>query len=226
LILSVHIADVGLRAPALLAAAPRARALAGLLWAKTMLGADLTPRLAPAPRPGRVCLVAVWEDDAALERFLAADRLARALAGGWHVRLAPLRAWGAWRPLPGLPGPAFDGDGPDPVAALTLGRVRPGRLVPFLRASARAEGQAVANPEMLAGTAMARPPRLVCTFSLWRTAKAMRAYAQGDRAAGHPRAVAEHSRRPFHRESVFVRLRPYAARGAWDGRDPLALTRR
>ena len=84
----------------------------------------------------------------------------------------------------------------------------------------------MANPEMLAGTAMARPPRLVCTFSLWRTAKAMRAYAQGDRAAGHARAVAEHSRRPFHRESVFVRLRPHAARGAWDGRDPLALTRR
>ena len=74
-----------------------------------MLGADLTPRLAPAPRPGRVGLVAAWEDDAALERFLAADRLARALAGGWHVRLAPLRAWGAWRALPGLPGPALAG---------------------------------------------------------------------------------------------------------------------
>src|SRR5436190_39221 len=156
----------------------------------------------------------------------AAGGLAHALAGGWHVRLQPLRAWGAWRALPRLPGPAFDGDGPDPVAALTLGRVRPGRLVPFLRASARAEGEAVANPEMLAGTALARPPRLVCTFSLWRTARAMRAYVQGDHAAGHPRAVAEHLRRPFHRESVFVRLRPYAARGAWDGRDPLALTRR
>jgi len=226
LILSVHIADVGMRAAALLAAPPRARAVPGLLWAKTMLGADLTPRLAPAPRPGRVGLVAAWEDDGALERFLAADRLARALAGGWHVRLQPLRAWGAWRALPGLPGPAFGGDGPDPVAALTLGRVRPGRLVPFLRASARAEGEAVANPEMLAGTALARPPRLVCTFSLWRTARAMRAYAQGDHAAGHPRAVAEHLRRPFHVESVFVRLRPYAAHGSWDGRDPLALTRR
>jgi hypothetical protein len=109
---------------------------------------------------------------------------------------------------------------------LTLGRVRVCRLLPFLRASARAEGAAVANPEMLAGTALARPPRLVCTFSLWRTAQAMRDYAQGDPGAGHPRAVAEHLRAPFHHESVFVRLRPYASSGAWEGRDPLAVMRR
>jgi len=222
----VHIADVGARTAALLAASPHAHRVPGLLYARTMLGADLTPRLAPAPRPGRVGLVAAWEDDAGLERFLVTHWLARALSGGWHVRLEPLRAWGAWRALPDLPGPAFSELGSDPVAVLTLGRVRLRRLVPFLRASARAEGEAVANPEMLAGTAMARPPRLVCTFSVWRTAQAMREYAQGDPAAGHPRAVAEHLHRPFHHESVFVRLRPYASSGAWDGRDPLAVTRR
>ena len=224
--MSVHIADVGVRAATLLAAPARGRPVPGLLYARTMLGADLTARLAPAPRSGRVGLVAAWEDDAAFERFLVTDRLARALSGGWHVRLQPLRAWGAWRALPYLPGSAFGGLGPDPVAALTLGRVRLRRLLPFLRASARAEGEAAANPEMLAGTALARPPRLVCTFSLWRTAQAMREYAQGDPESGHPRAVAEHLRRPFHHESVFVRLRPYASSGAWDGRDPLAVTRR
>ena len=222
----MHIADVGMRAGALLAASPSTRAVGGLLYASTMVGADLTPRLAPAPRPGRLGLVAAWEDDAALERFLSAHRLARALSGGWHVRLQPLRAWGSWQALPALPGPNAAAPGPDPVAVLTLGRVRLGRLLPFLRASARAEGAAVANPEMLAGTAFARPPRLVCTFSLWRTAQAMRDYAQGDAAAGHPRAVAEHLRVPFHHESVFVRLRPYASSGAWEGRDPLAFTRR
>jgi hypothetical protein len=173
-----------------------------------------------------VGLVAAWEDEAGLERFLVTHRLARAMSGGWQVRLQPLRAWGAWRALPALPGPASGELGPDPVAVLTLGRLRLRRLLPFLRASARAEGEAVGNTQMLAGTALARPPRLVCTFSLWRTAQAMRAYAQGDPAAGHPRAVAEHLRRPFHDESVFVRLRPYASSGAWDGRDPLAVTRR
>ena len=222
----MHIADVGARAAALLAASPHSRAVPGLLYARTMLGADLTARLAPAPRPGRVGLVAAWEDDAGLERFLATDRLARALSGGWHARLQPLRAWGAWRALPELPGPDLGELGPDPVAVLTLGRVRLRRLVPFLRASARAEGDAVANAGMLAGTALARPPRLVCTFSVWRTAQAMREYARGDPEAGHPRAVAEHLQRPFHHESVFVRLRPYASSGAWDGRDPLAVTRR
>jgi hypothetical protein len=151
---------------------------------------------------------------------------ARRLAGGWHVRLRPLRAFGSWRELTDLPAHAEPHDPAEPVAVLTLGRLRLGRLVPFLRASARAEGQAVRDPAMLAGTALARPPRLVCTFSVWRSAHAMREYAQGDPGGGHPRAVQAHLRRPFHHESVFVRLRPYASSGAWEGRDPLALTPR
>jgi hypothetical protein len=225
-ILSMHIADVGTRALAFLRAQPRAGTVAGLRYAEAMLAADLTGRLLPSPHAGRVGLLAAWDDDAALERFAADAPLARMLAAGWHVRLHPLRAFGSWRELAELPVRAEPHDPAAPVAVLTLGRLRLGRLLPFLGASARAEGDAVRHPAMLAGTALARPPRLVCTFSVWRSAQAMREYAQGDPRAGHPRAVQAHLRRPFHHESVFVRLRPYASSGAWDGRDPLALTRR
>jgi hypothetical protein len=49
----------------------------------------------------------------------------------------------------------------------------------------------------------------------------MRRYAV---AAGGPHAAAMAADRaqPFHHESAFVRFRPYAASGSWDGGDPLA----
>jgi hypothetical protein len=47
----------------------------------------------PSPAPGRFALVALWDDDAALDAWLSGSPR---LAGDWHVRLEPLRATGAW----------------------------------------------------------------------------------------------------------------------------------
>ena len=92
---------------------------------------------------------------------------------------------------------------------------------PFLRASGRAEADAVSDPALLASTALARPPHLVSTFSLWRSAAEMRDYAtRAD--GGHSAAVRSDREHAFHRESAFIRFRPYASNGSWDGRDPLA----
>ena len=104
---------------------------------------------------------------------------------------------------------------------LTLGRPRLGRAVPFLRTSAPAERAAAGNPAVLASTALARPMRFVSTFSLWRSAAARREYAHSGDGA-HQAAVRADRARPFHHESAFVRFRPYASRGSWGGRDPLA----
>jgi hypothetical protein len=223
-IVSMHLADVGMRATAAaLRARPEAAALPGLRYAETTIAAPLGGSLMPAPQLGRVGLIAAWDDDAALDRFLSGHSFAERLAGGWHVRLEPLRAVGAWSGLPDLPGEERPVDHQEPVAVLTLGRLRFRRAVSFLRTSARAERQAVSDPALLAATGLARPPRLVATFSLWRTAAAMRAYALGEAGDGHLRAIRAHTARAFHHESVFARFRPYGARGAWDGRDPLAL---
>src|SRR5207253_1081781 len=105
--------------------------------------APLSAALLGKPDFGRVALVAFWDDDEALDRFLADHPMARELAGGWHVRLAPLRAFGGW---PGLPSNTptsrvVEHDGP--VAALTLGRLRLSQTLRFLRASAKAEARAL-----------------------------------------------------------------------------------
>lgn len=221
MIVSVHIADIGARAGlGVLAKRPRAEDLPGLRYAETVFTAPLGSGLFPAANPGVVGLIAAWDDEAALDRF-DAHPLSQRLSGGWQVRLQPLRVFGAWPQMAGLPERPLAVDDDEPVAVLTLGRVLPWRLLPFLRSAAPAESEAIAEPDLLASTGFGRLPRLVSTFSLWRTAAGMREYAQRE-GGGHRAAVTADRARPFHGTSAFIRFRPFASSGSWGGRDPLA----
>jgi hypothetical protein len=223
MILSVHLADVGaLSTVGVLRKTPTPDQVPGLRYGFMGRTAPLHGGLMPKPEPGRVGLVAAWDGDDALDRFLADDSLARRLDAGWHVRLDPLHAYGSWSSLPGLEQVDRDMDDDEPVAVLTLGRLRISQTVRFLRASAAAEGLAAADPAVLASTACARLPSVVATFSLWRTFAAMRDYAAGRSGEGHLAASSAHKDKPFHHESVFIRFRPYGSHGSWNGHDPLA----
>jgi hypothetical protein len=223
MIVSIHIADVGpLRAQRLLFRRPRVAEVPGMISAEPAITAPLGTR-APRPNLSQIGLIAAWEDDGALDCFLDSHSYGRKLASGWHTRLQPVRCFGSWSALPGLPTREVPVEDDEPVVALTLGRLRILRARPFLSSAAPAERDAIADPAVVASIGFARPalPRLVSTFSIWRSAAAMRAYAF-DSAGSHQAAVRADRARPFHHESAFVRFRPYASEGSWDGRDPLA----
>jgi hypothetical protein len=224
MILSVHLADIG-RARALRLQRMRlaSDSVDGLRYSEITTLAPLGPRLMPAPSPGQVGLIAAWEDEAALDAFLDGHPLAAQLAGGWHVRLQPMRIVGAWPELTGVyPQEEQPMAGEEPVAVLTLGRLRLTQAPRFLRASAAAEGLAIVDPGLVTSTGLARLPRLVATFSLWNSTSAMRAYVQGQGGPAHRDAVQAHAARPFHHHSAFLRMRPVRAHGTWEGREPLA----
>jgi hypothetical protein len=222
-IASFHIADVGkLAGLRLLRLRPSRRSIPGLHYGVLTVTAPLSERLLPRLDAGRVALIAAWDDDGALDRFLAADPLAQALADGWRTRLQATHIFGAWPPLDGLvseqPPMATD----EPVAVLTIGRLRLSQARRFLQAGAAAERLAVRDTSVLRGTGLARPPGLVATFSLWQSTGAMRAYAGGPAGSEHRDAVKAHAERPFHHASAFIRFRPYGAEGEWNGENPLA----
>ena len=222
MIVSVHIAELGPREAAeVLLREPRPGRVPGLTYAETTTAAPLGEPLLPPRRLGPVGMIAAWESDEALDEFSSRHPVARRLAAGWQVRLEPLRVAGAWAGMPGLPARPLPVDDEEPVGILTLGRLRLLRTGAFRASAGPAEAAALESPALLAGTGLARPPRLVATFTLWRSAAAMREFAHG-RGGAHPAAMAADRARPFHRESAFVRFRPYASRGRWSGRDPLA----
>src|SRR5262245_27729852 len=214
---SVHNADLTpRRALPLILRGPSAISAPGLREAQIGLAAPLGGGLRTKPHAGRVVLVTMWNDETALDEFVADAPIARAMAGGWSTRLQPLRAWGAW---PGVPDdlPAARGvASTGPVAVLTLGRLRVRRAVPFVRASAKAEARVLEAPGRIWATGVARPP-FVCTFSLWESAEAARAYAFAPGA--HNDAIVQGRAEPFHKREAFVRFHPYATTGHLDGRN-------
>jgi len=222
MIVSVHLADVGkLQANRLLMRSLDASEVDGMTYAEPVFAADLGRRL-PTPHPGRIGLIGAWRDESALDRFLAEHPYGARLADGWHVRLEPLHRFGSWAGLDELPmsdSPAVDDE---PVAALTLGRLRLRRTRAFLKAARPTERDAIANPAVAAVPGFGRvlPPRLVSTFTVWRSLAAMREYAFG-KDGSHQAAVKVDRAHPFHHESAFVRFRPLASAGSWDGRDPV-----
>jgi hypothetical protein len=221
MIASVHLADLSVRrALAVLRRAPDPASTPGLRYSKVALAAPLRSSLLPSPDIRRPALVAFWDDDDALSRFLTEDRAATPFAQGWRVRLAPLRAFGSW---PGLPSDlpvtrAVDYDGPTVV--LTLGRLRITQALRFLRTSAKAEEAVLAAPGLIWATGLGRPP-FVSTCSLWESSHAASTYAYGPGDAAHESAIRTDRARPFHHESAFIRFRPYGSEGSLDGKNRL-----
>ena len=191
----------------------------GLRYAEAAGLVPLAGKAPPLPPRGTI-LISSWDDDAALDDFLASHPV-----DGYHVRMQPMRIVGAWPDMPGLPTEEEPMDPDEPAAVLTLGRPRGRTFLRFARTSRPAEKLARDHPGLVKGTAAARLPRFVATLSIWRTVSEMRDYALGRPDPRHLDAIKANRVTPFHHQDAFVRFRPYASSGSWGGSDPLAAIR-
>ncbi|HST65103.1 MAG TPA: hypothetical protein VLM05_07925 [Mycobacteriales bacterium] len=218
--LSAHIAEASTtRAAAALRSTPDPAKIPGMRYAQTWMTASLRTGMLPSLAISGMIMIAAWDEDEALDRFLDHPK-ARPYADGFRVRLEPARSIGQLPGLPELPRQERPiGDGP--VAAFTTGRVRANRMLPFLKAAGAAERDAATHPGMIIGVNLIRPPLIIGTFSLWRSVKEMRQYTLGSYPGGHAKAVAADKEKQFNHEMFFSRYIPYAAEGQWHGSNPL-----
>lgn len=187
---------------------------------KMALGA---PILSPARMQLRhLTMFAAWESHAAIDEFLAGTWLGRALATGWHVRMAFQRRWGYVSAFDGLAESVGEQDPAAPVVAVTLARMKLPQVPRFIRWGRPVEELVRDHPSTTLAIAAMRLPRTVSTFSVWNSQQEMvdmvRGHSPVPRPERHAAAMAERQRKDFHFEFTTLRFRPIAEYGIWEGR--------
>jgi hypothetical protein len=220
MLLSVHIAEVGFRkAVTAVLRTPKPNSVQGLRYARSWLMTPLRMGMLPTPRSTGVLMLAAWDDDESLDKFLS-HRRAALYRDGWRTRMIPARSIGALPGLPDLPRRELP-TGDHPVVAFTRGRIKMGNLIPYFAAAAAAEREAQTHPAYIEGTSLIRLPLEIGTFTLWRNASEMKKYSIGNYPGGHKNAMVVERKRPMMKEMLFSRHLPYSAEGQWNGRNPL-----
>lgn len=174
-------------------------------------------------------MVACWEDEAALDRFLSIDPSGQAMANGWCARMELVRAVGVW---PGLDdnmkevagGKAREMTGPS--IAVTIGTAYVKSIIPFLRVNNGLEDQFLDTPSGLWGTALSNlPQRLVATLTIWEDLDAASQYT---RSGAHGTAIKNHynpkkdpTGHTFVTGGGFFGFRPLSVSGSVAGKNPL-----
>ncbi len=172
-----------------------------------------------------LAVFAWWADERSLDVFLEDTELGRTLAKGWQVRLEFLRRWGRVSEFDELPVTAGNVNPEAPVVAVTLARLRLTEVPRFIRWGKPVETLVRDHPGTTLALAAMRPPRTVCTFSVWRSQQDMTDMVRGrGTAAGierHAAAMVERERRDFHHEFTTLRFRPLREIGEWQGRSSI-----
>ena len=174
-------------------------------------------------------MVACWQDESSLDRFLTDHPTGLTFADGWHVRMELVRAAGVW---PGIDDNMMDlagnkaKDMTGPSIAITIGTAYLRTIVPFMRVNSGLEDQLLATPSGLWGTQMTNlPQRLVATLTIWESADAAIDYigsgAHGAAIAAHYDPAKDPTGHTFVTGGGFFGFRPLATSGSVDGKNPL-----
>lgn len=187
-----------------------------------LLGTGKRDRTDGGADPRRTAMFAVWDDESALDDFLAQHRIAsrwRHAEEQWTVRLRSLGGHGTWRgfdPLDGLVPGTADG----PVAIITRADVRRRSWKAFGAASKVVDDELHRAAGLIDVVGIGEAPvGRLATFSLWETLAAARAFAYA--MPDHVEVVRQTRHGDWYAEEMFARFEPYASTGTWNGRDPL-----
>lgn len=167
---------------------------------------------------GHWALLTTWADEQQAAT-LAESGLARGWAGIAHEHaaftLAPIASHGQWSGRkPFTPSAPRDWSGP--VAAITRARIRPSEWARFWRSVPPVSADLRADPAVHFTLGVGEAPvGLQGTFSVWRDAEAIRAFAYGRPA--HVAVIKRTHERGWYAEELFARFAVLRAEGNYRG---------
>lgn len=203
---------------------PKAATIPGLIHADTMHAMVLGALILSPSRflLRQIVFFAQWENEEALDHFLATDPTGRKLAKGWHIRLQFVRQWGTLSnyqiPKDGTP-LAMENEA---VVAVTLARMKYFQIPRFIRWGRPTEKLVRDHPAPTLTLASFSFPTTISTFSIWPSVQTMTDMVLGHSAVEQPqrhkKAMQERNRKDFHFEFATLRFKPLAEYGTWHGK--------
>ncbi|MCX6123587.1 MAG: hypothetical protein NTV34_02380 [Proteobacteria bacterium] len=169
-----------------------------------------------------LALIAWWQDEHALDRFLDIQSNKFITKDGWHVRLKKYRFWGRVKEIGDCYTHSEQPKPNTPVVGITLARLKLSQTLRFIKWGKPVELQVRDHPGKLLGLAAMRPLNTFSTFSIWKNEAEMINMVQGalkERdGAEHRVAMQERKKKDFHHEFMTMRLIPTREVGAWSGK--------
>lgn len=197
------------------------------LWLPLSTGAQWRP---PKPDFHQWAFLGIWEEDDALDQFLHASPIVNKWEERgdevWHVRLIPTSSRGSWRGTNPFAGPRPPDVPKDPVAVITLVRIKRRKLPTFWVSAQKGPALDLKRASGLLADlpTFAKVPFVdLLTFTLWRSTDDAMNYAY--RRSPHNDAVRRSRSEGIFRDQLFARFYPYRSAGTWRGQDPLAQAR-
>ena len=130
----------------------------GLLSSRNGVCAQFSHSFVPSPQLGREAILACWENEDAVDQFLADDPLGRVAVTGWHMRLELVRAVGMFPGMPGVDFAEIAGDKDQamtgPSVAFTCGHAYLKTFPQFYKVNKGLERQFLNTDDAIWGTAM------------------------------------------------------------------------
>ncbi|MEM7527476.1 MAG: spheroidene monooxygenase [Pseudomonadota bacterium] len=187
-----------------------------------MMGTGTGEGFDPAPDTAVWTILAAWEDEAAARTGLVSEPLegrAHRAAESCTFTMLPLTMTGRWGGVAPFEC-ASEAPAGVPLAVLTRATVKPRHCAAFWRKVPAINRQIADGPGMLFRLGMGEVPLLhQVTFSIWRSATAMRDFAY--RGAGHAAAIAAVRSGDWFSEELFARFAVLNVEGSWRGTPPL-----
>lgn len=167
-------------------------------------------------------IFAVWEDEAAADRFLGPgtylDRFRERADSVWTVSLEPTKAHGLWGGQ--MPFPHFSEYTGGPLAVITRATIKAKDVLRFWRYVPTVSADLDNHPGMLFSKGIGEYPWIMqATFSLWTNREAMIDYAYNSPL--HRDVVRKTREWGWYKEEMFANFVPYRSQGDFLGENPL-----
>ncbi|MGG5577135.1 hypothetical protein ACPDHL_07325 [Myroides sp. C15-4] len=202
---------------------PKAATIPGLIHADTMHAMVLGSAILSPSRflLRQIVVFAQWENEEALDHFLATDPTGKQLTKGWHIRLQFARQWGVLSKYE-IPKEGIDlATENEAVVAVTLARMKYFQVPRFIRWGRPTEKLVRDHPAPTLALASFSFPTTISTFSIWPSVQTMTDMVLGhskvEQPQRHKKAMQERSRKDFHLEFSTLRFKPIAEYGTWQG---------